>query len=179
MKKLGAIIAGGKASRFGGDKAAAMLNGRPLIEHVAEGLRGQVDSLIICGREWPGIECVADRPTANLGPLGGINAALHYAQRNGFDYVLTAGCDVLPIPEMPRLPNDGKAAFIDNHFLFGLWPTSLAGSLDAHLEQQSDHSMRHWIATIGAQPIQTATQHYNLNTQTDLANYAAQVKAAA
>ncbi|MFM2236672.1 MAG: MobA-like transferase domain, partial [Pseudomonadota bacterium] len=39
MKRLGAIIAGGKATRFGSDKAAAQLNGRPLIEHVAYGLR--------------------------------------------------------------------------------------------------------------------------------------------
>ena len=57
MKRLGAIIAGGKATRFGSDKAAALLNGRPLIEHVADGLREQVDALIVCGvhgREWNG-----------------------------------------------------------------------------------------------------------------------------
>lgn len=178
MKRLGAIIAGGKASRFGGDKAAALLNGRPLIEHVAEGLRGQVDSLILCGREWPDIASIADRPTINLGPLGGINAALHYAQINGFDYVVTAGCDVLPIPEMPKTLDDGKAVFIEGHFLFGIWPTSLAGSLDQHLKQQSDHSMRHWIAKIDTQLIQTTTQHCNLNTQADLAKYASSLKAA-
>jgi molybdopterin-guanine dinucleotide biosynthesis protein A len=53
VKRLGAIIAGGKATRFGSDKAAALLNGRPLIEHVADGLREQVDALIVCGRAWP------------------------------------------------------------------------------------------------------------------------------
>ena len=49
MKRLGAIIAGGKATRFGADKAAALLNGQRLMEHVADGLRDQVDKLIVCG----------------------------------------------------------------------------------------------------------------------------------
>lgn len=177
MKRLGAIIAGGKASRFGEDKAAAMLDGRPLIEHVAEGLRSQVDQIIICGREWPGFESVADRPTIDLGPLGGINAALHYAQQNGFELIVTAGCDVLPVPEMPMSLDYDKAVFVENHFLFGRWPASLAGSLDLHLNRQSNYSMRHWITTIGAQPFHLATEVCNLNTQTDLANYAASLKA--
>ena len=47
MRRLGAIIAGGKATRFGSDKAAASLNGTALIEHVADGLRDQVDKLIV------------------------------------------------------------------------------------------------------------------------------------
>jgi molybdopterin-guanine dinucleotide biosynthesis protein A len=96
MRRLGAIIAGGKATRFGSDKAAASLNGTALIEHVADGLRDQVDKLIVCGRAWPGMDWVEDRPFADMGPLGGLNAALHYAQQNGFDEVVTAGCDVVP-----------------------------------------------------------------------------------
>ena len=69
MRRLGAIIAGGKATRFGSDKAAAYLNGRPLIEHIADGLREQVDALIVCGRAWPGIDGVDDTPFADMGPL--------------------------------------------------------------------------------------------------------------
>ena len=91
MKRLGAIIAGGKATRFGADKAAALLHGQPLMEHVADGLRDQVDKLIVCGRAWPGMDWIEDRPFADMGPLGGLNAALHYAQQNGFDEVVTAG----------------------------------------------------------------------------------------
>ena len=101
MRRLGAIIAGGKATRFGSDKAAAMLNGRPLIEHVADGLREQVDRLIVCGRAWPGMDGVEDAPFPDMGPLGGLNAALRYAQQNGFDIVVTAGCDVVPVAKFP------------------------------------------------------------------------------
>ena len=174
MKRLGAIIAGGNATRFGGDKAAAMLDGQPLIEHVAEGLRKQVARLIIVGQEWPGILSIQDRPSAELGPLGGINAALHYAQQNGFDEVATAGCDVLPVAEFPPERLDGKAIYIDGHYLFGVWPVELASILDNHLMGQNNLSMRHWIAAIDAHAIKTTETFHNMNTPSDVEQYAAQ-----
>ena len=174
MRRLGAIIAGGKAARFGGDKAGAILNGRPLIEHVADGLRGQVDRLILCGREWPGFDCVEDRPSADMGPLGGLNAALYYAQQNRFDEVATAGCDVLPVAEFPRELTDGKAIYIDGHYLFGVWPVQLAPLLDRHLSKQTNLSMRHWIAGIDARAIRSGETFHNLNTPLDVAEYATQ-----
>ena len=174
MKRLGAIIAGGKATRFGGDKAAALLNGQPLIEHVADRLRKQVDRLIVVGRIWPGLESVNDLPSAGLGPLGGINGALHYAQRHGFTEVATAGCDVLPVPELPGGRIDGKAIYINEHYLFGVWPVQLAAILDKHLLEQNNHSMRHWVAKVDAHGIHSAGLFYNLNTPLDVAQYAAQ-----
>ena len=174
MRRLGAIIAGGKAKRFGSDKAAAYLNGRPLIEHIADGLREQVDALIVCGRAWPGIDGVDDTPFADMGPLGGLNAAFLYAQQNGFDAVLTAGCDVVPVPELPRNLPDGRAVYIDGHYLFGLWPVALAPVLDRHLHNQDNLSMRSWITLTGAQAISSLVALHNLNTPLDLAQYAAQ-----
>jgi len=174
VRRLGAIIAGGKATRFGSDKAAAYLNGRPLIEHIADGLREQVDRIIVCGRAWPGMDWVEDTPFADMGPLGGLNAAFLYAQQNGFDAVLTAGCDVVPVPELPRnLPN-GRAVYIDGHYLFGLWPVALAPVLDRHLHNQDNLSMRSWITLTGAQAISSLVALHNLNTPLDLAQYAAQ-----
>ena len=151
MKRLGAIVAGGKATRFGADKAAALLNGQPLMEHVADGLRDQVDKLIVCGRAWPGMEWVEDRPFADMGPLGGLNAALHYAQQNGFDAVVTAGCDVVPVAQFPTDHLSERAVYIDGHYLFGVWPVALAPLLDRHLRHQDNLSMRNWIAVSGAQ----------------------------
>lgn len=174
MRRLGAIIAGGKATRFGSDKAAAVLNGRPLIEHVADGLRKQVDKIIVCGRAWPGMDSVDDAPFADMGPLGGLNAALIYAQQNGFDAVVTAGCDVVPVPELPRNLPDGCAVYIDGHYLFGVWPVALAPVLDRHLRNQDDLSMRSWITLTGAQAIMSSDIFHNLNTPLELAQYAAQ-----
>jgi molybdenum cofactor guanylyltransferase len=174
VKRLGAIIAGGNATRFGGDKAAAILDGRPLIEHVARALRKQVDLLIVVGREWPGMVSVGDMPSAGLGPLGGLNAALHFAQQNGFGEVVTAGCDVLPVPEFPRGPLDGKAIYVDGHYLFGVWPAGLAPILDKHLSDQDNLSMRHWIAACGAHAFDASIPLHNLNMPSDVAQYAAQ-----
>ena len=174
MRRLGAIIAGGKATRFGSDKAAAILNGRPLIEHVADGLRKQVDKIIVCGRAWPGMDGVDDVPFADMGPLGGLNAAFIYAQQNGFDAVVTAGCDVVPVPELPRHLPDGRAVYIDGHYLFGVWPVALAPVLDRHLRNQDNLSMRSWITLTGAQAIIASDIFHNLNTPLELAQYAAQ-----
>lgn len=177
MKRLGAIIAGGKATRFGSDKAAALLNGRPLIEHVADGLRKQVDALIVCGREWPGMDNAEDHPFRDMGPLGGLNAALQYAQQKGFDEVMTAGCDVVPVAKFPRHLYDGCAVYIDGHYLFGLWPVAFAPVLEKHLRNQDDLSMRSWIAATGARTIKSSDIFHNLNTPSDLAQYAAQQSA--
>jgi len=174
VRRLGAIIAGGKATRFGSDKAAAVLNGRPLIEHVADGLRKQVDKIIICGRAWPGMDSVDDAPFADMGPLGGLNAALIYAQQNGYDAVVTAGCDVVPVPELPRDLPDGRAVYIEGHYLFGVWPVALAPVLDRHLRSQDNLSMRSWITLTGAQAIMSSDIFHNLNTPLKLAQYAAQ-----
>jgi molybdopterin-guanine dinucleotide biosynthesis protein A len=120
------------------------------------------------------MDWVDDTPFADMGPLGGLNAALQYAQQNGFDAVLTAGCDVVPVPELPRnLPN-GRAVYIDGHYLFGLWPVALAPVLDRHLRNQDNLSMRSWIAVSGAQSVITKVALHNLNTPLDLAQYAAQ-----
>ena len=174
MKRLGAIIAGGKATRFGADKAAALLNGQPLIEHVADGLRNQVDALLICGREWPGMDWIEDRPARDMGPLAGLNAALHYAQQNGFDEVATAGCDALPIAHFPSKLDSARAFFVEKNYLSGLWPVGLASLLEIHLSEQENHSMRGWIARIGARPLPSTGTIHNLNTPWDLAKYAAQ-----
>jgi molybdopterin-guanine dinucleotide biosynthesis protein A len=109
-----------------------------------------------------------------MGPLGGLNAAFLYAQQNGFDEVLTAGCDVVPVPELPRNLPDGRAVYMDGHYLFGVWPVALAPVLDRHLRNQDDLSMRRWITISGAQAVATSDAFHNLNTPLELAQYAAQ-----
>ncbi len=168
MRRLGAILAGGQATRFGSDKGAALLGGKALIDHVAEGLRPQVDALIICGRDWPELVSVADRPAPHLGPLGGLCAALHYGATHDFDAVVSAGCDVLPIPEFAA-----TSGFISGHYLFGHWPVSLAAQLDEHLARESNLSLRHWIAACDLRALVSDTDFHNLNTPDDIARYAA------
>lgn len=172
MRLLGAIIAGGESRRFGGDKAAALLRGRTLIDHVIAALAPQVDALVVCGRDWPGIVAVADRPAPHMGPLGGLCGALHYAAANGFDAVLTAGCDVLPVPDL-RVLAGPVAAVVDGQRLLGFWPVALASALDRHLADQADRSIRKWVILSGARSVAYPMLLHNLNTHEDLAHYAA------
>src|SRR3546814_16509904 len=85
MRLLGAVLAGGRSSRFGSDKALAMLDGRTLLDHAAAALGAHVVTVVICGRHVPGMHGLADRPAAAMGPLGGRNAALVHAGAQGYD----------------------------------------------------------------------------------------------
>lgn len=173
MRSLGAILAGGRGRRFGSDKAAALLGGKPLIEHVADALRGQVETLVVVGRSWPGLAMLDDRPEGALGPLAGLNAALHRARDMELDGVLSVGCDTLPIPQdAATLLIGPEPAFFDGYFLFGWWPTRLASLLEHHLAEGNDRSMRGWIAQCSARAVPAPAALHNLNTQADLDAYA-------
>ncbi len=72
------ITAGGQSRRFGTDKAAALLHGRPLLAHVAGALAAFPDRVLIAPPDryaLPGWRAVPDtRP--GEGPLAGLEAAL-------------------------------------------------------------------------------------------------------
>ncbi len=169
---LGAVIAGGAARRFGADKGAALLNGVALIDHVAHTLRPQVDALVIIGRKWPDVAHLEDYPAPALGPLGGLNAALRHAAAHGYQTVLTAGCDTLPLP--PNLVDVlcDAPAVIAGAYLFGHWPAALGDALHRHLMSQPDKSMRCWIEQAGAKSVPAPQAFVNINSPQDLADYA-------
>jgi molybdopterin-guanine dinucleotide biosynthesis protein A len=78
------------------------------------------------------------------------------------------------VPELPRNLPDGRAVYIDGHYLFGVWPVALAPVLDRHLRNQDNLSMRSWITLTGAQAIIASDIFHNLNTPLELAQYSAQ-----
>jgi molybdenum cofactor guanylyltransferase len=171
MTVLGAIIAGGASKRFGGDKAATLLGGKALIDRVIDALSPQVDALVIVGRTWGNHPSVDDHPFS-CGPLSGLCAAMRWARGQGYDHVLSAGCDVLPLaPDLLRaLEGDGPAV-IAGQRLLGLWPSALAEALEAHIRAQPNHALRHWIEVSGAREVASSATLYNMNTPEDLAHY--------
>ncbi len=168
---VGAIIAGGTSRRFGSDKAVARLGDMALIDHVIAGVVPQVDALIIVGREWGGYPLITDHPFA-CGPLSGLCAALRSALMQGHEYVLTAGCDVLPLAPnlLHSLKGDGPAV-IAGQRLLGLWPSALAEPLEAHILAQPDYSLHHWVKVSGAREVVSPVTLYNVNTAEDLVRY--------
>ena len=90
------ILAGGQSSRFGSDKARAVVHDKPLILHVAESIRPVSSSITaVADRRNKyadlGLRTIADS-VANMGPLGGLLTALQDAQD---DWLLLVSCDWL------------------------------------------------------------------------------------
>jgi molybdopterin-guanine dinucleotide biosynthesis protein A len=169
---LGAVLAGGRSSRFGSDKALALLDGRQLIEHAVAALSPHVAQVAICGRNDPRWLCLADEPAPDMGPLGGLAAALSHARQGGFRGVLSTGCDipVMPASLVTALVGDG-AAVVEGHHLIGYWPAHLADRLLEHLGQQSgNRSIRGWIAVVEPRVIAPPDGPLpNINRPADLA----------
>lgn len=158
MRLLGAVLAGGRSSRFGSDKAAALMpDGRTLMEHAVAALAPHVEAVVVCGRAVEGLTGLADRPAPDLGPLGGLNAALHYARSEGYDAVLTTGCDMPLYPAALAEAFAGTgAAVLKGQPLAGFWPVSMGDDLDAHLAEENNRSIRGWLERMGGRTVDRA-----------------------
>lgn len=97
----GYILAGGRSSRFGSDKARATLDGVPLVCRIARVMR-EFGSKITIVAEVPNkyedlrLRTIADR-LPGKGPLAGLDAALSDAASFGSEWLLLTSCDLLDL----------------------------------------------------------------------------------
>lgn len=166
---LGAVLAGGQSSRFGSDKALAVLHGETLLIRAIDMLSGWCEKVVVIGREEAPAPTLPDRPRAGLGPLGGIAAALYDARDEGYDLVLTCGVDSLDLPEdLPTLLSPAPAYLADQPVV-GLWPVTAIKAIEAILHGDGRHSMRQFAEAIGARAVTATQPSININTPADLA----------
>lgn len=171
---MGALIAGGRATRFGSDKALALLAGRPLIGWAADVLAPFVADTVVCGRGWADLRVVADVPGPDLGPLGGLAGALLDAEARGYDAVVSIGCDMPWVPEgLVAGLVAARPAWCADAPVLGCWPVDLAQGLRAHLVAGGDRSVRRWGAGVGGVAVAAPAPLPNLNTPVDLTVYEA------
>lgn len=163
MKTLGAVLAGGRSSRFGSDKALAMLDGWTLLDHAAAALGPHCDAVVVVGRGE-----IADWPRPDMGPLGGIAGALIHAANAGFDQVLTAPVDCVRLPDDLRERLEPAPAFLETQPVIGLWPVGSISDLRAILEDGSDHAVRAYARRIGARAVASDFVPPNVNSLADL-----------
>ena len=149
---LGAVLAGGRSLRFGSDKALANVGGKPMIQHTIDALARITRAIIICGRQLPGYASLPDRPAAALGPLGGLNAALHEASARRCPWVLTVACDtpVIPAGVLQQLADGRRPQYVATQPVIGLWPSSAGRQLDEWIASADSRSMRRWAEALGA-----------------------------
>ena len=104
------VLAGGASRRFGSDKALADVDGRPMIGDVIERMGGGAQRVtLVTGSAARynelGYDVITDRP-AGVGPIGGLNAALHHRfEKSGDGWLLLASCDLVR-PDRQRLDMD-------------------------------------------------------------------------
>ncbi len=90
-----AILAGGRSSRFGTNKALSLFDGRPLLTWPVETLRPATDDLFLVANDPDpyaafGLPIHADaRP--GMGALSGLHSALTHSRH---DRILVVGCDM-------------------------------------------------------------------------------------
>lgn len=178
----GLVLAGGRGRRMGGtDKGLVDWHGKPLVEHVVERLRPQVNALLISAnrnleryRAWaPVLE--DPEPSAFAGPLTGILVALRTTTT---DWLAVAPCD------LPALPADAIAHLVaclrgaraayaapggTGHSLVCLLHSSLAPDLAHHIGAGGAR-VGAWFAAIGARaaPFADTAAFVNINAAADM-----------
>ena len=182
---VGLILAGGRSSRFGSDKATATLGGRPMIGWVAATLSAGTRRLAVSARLGsPAASYAAhtdliylpDPPGSADGPLSGVLEGLRWAAREGAEGLVTAPCDTpfLPAGYVRRLVEEtgGNGAVVVTpdglEPLCALWPISAL----AEMEGLAGHpSIRRVLAQLGAVQVlfPDARDFQNLNTPEDFA----------
>ncbi|MBU3736639.1 MAG: molybdenum cofactor guanylyltransferase [Methylobacterium sp.] len=183
MKTTGIILAGGKASRMGGiDKGLALLHGRPLVAHVVERLRPQVDMLMInANREIEryrrlGHPVIADLIPGFAGPLAGLHCGMQAA---GTEFVVSVPCDSPLLPEdlVSRLADAMRGADLavartgrQRHPVFCLCRTALLPDLTRFLES-GGRKVEDWHAGLNRVEVDfedEASAFANINTAAEL-----------
>jgi molybdopterin-guanine dinucleotide biosynthesis protein A len=98
----GVLLAGGRSSRFGSNKALALWRGKFLIQHARETLFSVFpDCLLVTNSPeqyvFLNMPMIKDR-YQDMGPLAGIHAALHHS---GKPWIFVIGCDMPAVtPEL-------------------------------------------------------------------------------
>jgi molybdopterin-guanine dinucleotide biosynthesis protein A len=193
---VGLVLAGGRSVRFGGEKAAALLEGRPLLLWAADRLRAVCGSVAInvrAGSEAEAIARAADLPALYdaagdaLGPLAGVKQGLIWAEAQGAHTLAVSPCDapLLPADLYTRLLEraDGGAAMAETRDgrqpLCAVWPVAALPVVRAALADGGHPPTWQVLERVGACKVlfERPELFANVNTRDDLAAAAARLAA--
>jgi len=192
---LGVVIAGGRSVRFGGEKAAAVLAGKPLLTWAVQRLQRSCAAVAVNAR--PGTEAEALAKAENLpvlhdvagdaaGPLSGVKVGLLWARELGARAIAVSPCDV------PLLQDDLFARLIEaagsggasmaetaegRQPLCAVWPVSALDKVTEALQGGAHPATWKMLDSIGATRVQfpDSGAFANVNTRADLEAIAARL----
>jgi molybdopterin-guanine dinucleotide biosynthesis protein A len=184
---VGLVLAGGRSVRFGGEKAAALLAGKPLLLWAAERLAKACAAVAVNTR--PGSE--AERLAGNLtvlndrlgdpdGPLAGVRAGLEWAGERGASFLAVSPCDAPLVPDdvFPRLiaaAREHGAAVAETpdgvQPQIAVWPISALDLVETAVSGGAHPPTWRMLEAIGAARVRfdDAAAFANVNTREDLA----------
>ena len=188
---LGVILAGGKSSRFGSNKADAHLGDKTLLEHIISKVeKNFLEVLIVSNKESikinkKNIFLVKDFIKGQLGPLIGILSAMKWIEQNNkkYKWIATFPCDtpffddsIIEKLKNCSISNDNLLFFLNSrkkrHNIFGLWSLKLIDILEEDIRSNNFRKVELWADKIGVQKIEVNTEGFNkflnINTLDDL-----------
>jgi molybdopterin-guanine dinucleotide biosynthesis protein A len=185
---VGLVLAGGRSVRFGGEKAVASFDGRPLLQWAAQRLKSVCAEVAINVRSGTEAESVAkalglptlyDAPGDAAGPLAGVKAGLRWAEGKGARALAVSPCDA------PLLPDDlyvrlltsagGGAALAETSEgrqpLCALWPVAALPLVIEALAEGAHPPTWQLLEQLGARKVrfERPEAFANINTRADLA----------
>lgn len=157
------LLAGGRSSRMGANKAFALLGGESLISRISSRIAQRQNKPIALNADidWPdsmGMRLVPDKIGGKLGPLAGVLAAMRDTARNypGASHVATIPIDspFFPHDLVARLAHAVErpdeiaiaASLGQDHPVFGLWPVSAATNLETWIVSDNKRRVRDFLA---------------------------------
>lgn len=78
VRTIGVVLAGGRSSRMGVDKAHVRVGTKTMLDHVVTALHAVTDEVVVVGRpeSLPDVSTLPDVGTPHRGPLAGLLAAV-------------------------------------------------------------------------------------------------------
>ena len=184
---VGLVLAGGRSVRFGGEKAVALLEGKPLLAWAAERLESVCLDVAINVRVGTEAEAVAkalgfptlyDEPGDAAGPLAGVKAGLIWAEEQGARALAVSPCDAPLLPDdlyVRLLAGGDGAAMAETHDgrqpLCALWPVTALAAVREALAGGAHPPTWQVLERLGARKVsfEDPAAFANVNTREDLA----------
>ena len=188
---LGVILAGGLSRRMEGpEKSLLELDGKRLIQHVAEQLAHQTSQTIINANgdleRFADFDLPVQPDTVDgfVGPLAGVLAGMRWAKEHSeATHIITAAADTPFFPdnyvsEMLIAAINEKSQIClassdgNRHPVFGLWPVGLADALESFLVDEQNRKVMLFVERYTHSMVEfemgEVDPFFNVNTPDDM-----------